>query len=65
MQAFRRQGVNESYIKILENIYRDITATIRLLKKSDKIPVKKGVRQGDTRSPKVFTACLEEAFMNQ
>ncbi len=62
MQALRQQGVDELYIKVLEDIYRDRTATIQLHKKSRKIPIKKCVRQGDTISPKSFTACLEEIF---
>ncbi len=62
MQALRQQGVDELYIKVLEDIYRDNTATIQLHKKSRKIPIRKGVRQGDTISPKLFTACLEEIF---
>ncbi len=46
----------------MEDIYRDSTATIQLHKKSRIIPIRKGVRQGDTISPKLFTACLEEIF---
>ena len=61
-QALRRQGIDEPYIRVLEDIYRDSTTTIKLHKKSEKIPIKKGVRQGDTISPKLFTACLEEIF---
>ena len=62
MQALRNQGIEERYVKLLEDIYRGSTATIKLHKTSDKIPIKKGVRQGDTISPKLFTACLEEIF---
>ncbi|MBS2634235.1 hypothetical protein KFY46_26320, partial [Salmonella enterica subsp. enterica serovar 1,4,[5],12:i:-] len=29
---------------------------------SYRIPIKKGVRQGDTISPMLFTACLQEVF---
>ncbi len=57
MQVLRRQGVDELYIKVLEDIYRDSTATIQLHKKRWKIPIRKGVRQGDTISHKLFTAC--------
>ncbi len=52
MQALRQQGIDELYIKVLQDIYRDSSATIQLLKKSRKIPITKGVRQGDTISPK-------------
>ncbi|MCJ3464053.1 hypothetical protein LNY58_26555, partial [Klebsiella pneumoniae] len=37
-------------------------ATIVLHKESSKIPIRKGVRQGDTISPVLFTACLQEVF---
>ncbi len=59
MQALRQQGIDELYIKLLEDIYRDTTATIQLHKKSRKILISKGVRQGNTISPKLFTAWLE------
>ena len=62
MKAFRRQWVEELYVKILEVIYKKSTATIKLHKVNDKIPMQKGVRQGDTISPKLFTAGLEEVF---
>ncbi len=42
--------------------YRYTTATIKLQKKNSKIPMRKGVRQGDTISTKLFTACFEEIF---
>ncbi len=62
MQVLRQQGVDELYIKVLEYIHRDSTATILLHKKSRKIPIRKGVRQSDSISPKLFTACFEEIF---
>ena len=62
MKAFRRQGVEEIYVKILEDIYKESIATIKLHKVSDKTPIQKGVRQGDTISAKLFMALLEEVF---
>uniref|UniRef100_A0A6G5AC50 Putative endonuclease-reverse transcriptase n=1 Tax=Rhipicephalus microplus TaxID=6941 RepID=A0A6G5AC50_RHIMP len=62
MQTLRNQGVDEIYINILEEIYRGSTATIVLYKESNRIPIKKGVRQVDTISPMLFTACLQEVF---
>ncbi|XP_069988570.1 uncharacterized protein [Penaeus vannamei] len=55
-------GVEEVCCKILEDIYKDGTATIKLHMESDKIPIKKGGRQGYTISAKLFSACLEEIF---
>ena len=49
---------------ILKDIYKESTATIKLHKVSEKIPIKKGIRQGDTISLKLFTAVLEEKFKN-
>ena len=62
LEAIRNQGVSEVYCRVLEDIYREGTATIKIHTETGKIPFKKGVRQGDTISPKLFTACLEEIF---
>ena len=62
LETIRKQGVEEAYCRVLEDIYKDGTATIKLHEETNKIPIKKGVRQGDTISPKLFTACLEEIF---
>ncbi len=48
----------------MEDIYRDGIATIKLHEKSNKIPIKKGVRQGDIISLKLFKECLKEVFKN-
>ena len=50
------------YIQILKDIYTDSSVTIHLHKESEKIRIKRGVRQGDTISPKLFTATLENIF---
>ena len=62
LNAIRQQGVGELYCRILEDIYKEGTAIIKLHKDTGKVPIKKGVRQGDTISPKLFTACLQEIF---
>ena len=49
-------------IDILKDIYTDSSVTVHLHKESDKIRIKRGVRQGDTISPKLFTATLESMF---
>ena len=50
------------YIEILKNIYIDSSVTVHLHTESEKIRIKRGVRQGDTISPKLFTATLESIF---
>lgn len=42
----------------MEDIYKGCTGR----KKSKKSPIGNGVRQGDTMTPKLFTACLEGVF---
>ena len=59
--ALRKVGVNEGYVKIIEDIYTNATATIYIDKDVSKpILINRGVRQGDTLSPKIFTAAIEE-----
>ena len=50
------------YIEILKDIYTDSSVTVHLHKESEKIRIKRGVRQEDTISPKLFTATLESIF---
>ena len=41
IEALRNQGVQEAYVNILANIYKDSTATLVLHRKSRKLPMKK------------------------
>ena len=43
-------------------IYTDSSVSVHLHKESEKIRIKRGVRQGDTISPKLFKATLESIF---
>lgn len=61
LEALNHESVLETYANTVTNIYKDIVATIVLLKKSRKIPIEEGIRQGDLISP-MFTACLEVVF---
>jgi len=60
--ALQQQGVESTYINLLRDVYTNCTTTVTLHKESAKINIKKGVRQGDTISHKLFTACLESIF---
>lgn len=64
MKALQNAMINSRYIKLLENIYDQATMVVRVDEDliTNKIPVGKGVRQGDTISPKLFTLALEDVF---
>ena len=46
-------------------MYRDSSVTVHLHKESEKIRIKRGVRQGDTISPKLFTATFESILFRR
>ena len=58
--SLQEQGIEDMYIEILKDT--DSSLTVHLHKESEKIRIKIGVRQGDTISPKLFTATLESIF---
>ena len=59
-EALQAQGVSTQYIEIIKNIYTTALATIHSDKDNTDIKSLKGVRQGDTISPKLSTAGLQE-----
>ena len=61
-EALRKHGVPNKIINTIKDTYENGTAQIRTEKISDKIRIEKGVRQGDTLSPVLFTAAIEEIF---
>ena len=64
LTSLQEQGTEDVYIDILKDMYTDSSVTVHLHKESEKIRIKRGpgVRQGDTISPKLFTATLESIF---
>ena len=62
LTSLQEQGIEDVYIEILKDIYTDSSVTVHLHKESEKIRIKRGVRQGDTISPKLFTATWESIF---
>ncbi|KAK6761321.1 hypothetical protein RB195_022400 [Necator americanus] len=62
VEASDNQGVPTQHIKVLRELYSNFTTGISPFYKNIVIDVKRGVRQGDTISPKIFTATLENAM---
>ncbi|KAK6764609.1 hypothetical protein RB195_024799 [Necator americanus] len=59
LSALVDQGVDESYVRTLENCYDRCTTRIQLFHRPLTIPIGKKVRRGDTISPKLLTAALQ------
>ena len=62
LTSLQEQRIEDVYIEFLKDIYTDSSVTVHLHKESEKIRIKRGVRQGDTILPKLFTATLESIF---
>ncbi|KAE9412497.1 hypothetical protein Angca_003845, partial [Angiostrongylus cantonensis] len=62
MEALGCQGVPTQYIKILRKLYKNFTIKILPFYNDINVDVKRGVRQGDTISLKLFTATLQNVM---
>ncbi|KAE9420694.1 hypothetical protein Angca_006402, partial [Angiostrongylus cantonensis] len=62
MEAFDSQGISSQYMKILRQLYKNITTKVSPFYNDINVDVKRGVRQGDTISPKLFTATLQNVM---
>ena len=62
LTTLTNQGIEQQYINTIRNIYKKSTSSLRLHTTSEKFNLGRGVRQGDTISPKLFTATLEGVF---
>ncbi|KAK0397691.1 hypothetical protein QR680_002221 [Steinernema hermaphroditum] len=56
------RGVPAAIINLLRKIYGQAASYVQLGEEQVPIKIQRGVRQGDTISPKLFTAMLEEVF---
>ncbi|XGW24757.1 hypothetical protein V3C99_006316 [Haemonchus contortus] len=59
IEALGNQGVLIKYIRMFRELYDNFTTRISPFYKEVIINVKRGVRQGDTIPPKLFSAALE------
>ncbi|KAE9412843.1 hypothetical protein Angca_005462, partial [Angiostrongylus cantonensis] len=62
MEALGSQGVPTYYMKILRELYKNFTTKISPFYNDINFDIKRGVRQGDTISPKLFTATLQNVM---
>ena len=62
LPALRNQGICSKYTKLLKECNEGCSTEIALFRNPIRIPISKGVKQGDTISPKLFTATLEEVI---
>ena len=62
LTSFQEQGIEYLHIELLEEFCNNSSMTVHLHKESNKPNTGRGVRQGDTISPKLFTTTLERIF---
>uniref|UniRef100_A0A914W657 Reverse transcriptase domain-containing protein n=1 Tax=Plectus sambesii TaxID=2011161 RepID=A0A914W657_9BILA len=62
LQAIHCQGVADDYVALIQELNSSCSTDITLFYRPLHILVARGVKQGDTISPKLFNAGLEEIF---
>ncbi|CAD6195925.1 unnamed protein product [Caenorhabditis auriculariae] len=62
LNALVSARVATKYVELIANSNEGTYTTIQLFDKKLSIPIRKGVRQGDTISPKLFSTALEDAM---
>lgn len=59
LEALNECRIDHRYTTVIKNIYDNATACVRLHEDTQKFNIHRGVRQGDTISPKLFNTLLE------
>uniref|UniRef100_A0A914WIA3 Reverse transcriptase domain-containing protein n=1 Tax=Plectus sambesii TaxID=2011161 RepID=A0A914WIA3_9BILA len=62
LQAIHCQGIADDYVALIQELNSSCSTDITLFYRPLHIPVARGVKQGDTISPKLFNAGLEDIF---
>ena len=62
INALKRHAIPDSYVSLVEELYTYCETEISLTDDSVRVPVKRGVKQGDVLSPTLFSATLESAL---
>jgi hypothetical protein len=61
-QALEHFGVDECTVRLIKHLYSSGTAAVQLEGFKANYDVQRGVRQGDSLSPLIFTLCLQHAM---
>lgn len=64
LEAMDRARIDSGYSKLIRYIYEHATLRVKLEEDwmTGRVKIKRGVQQGDTISPKLFTLALEDVF---
>ena len=61
MEVLKKRGVDDAYVRIVKDMYEDVTTKIKARAGlSDSFEVKLGVHQGSALSPYLFILVLDE-----
>lgn len=60
LKALKNSKINETYIQLIKYIYNYAKASIKINQYAETISLRKGIRQGDALSSKLFNAALRE-----
>ncbi|XKL63252.1 hypothetical protein PGB90_005616 [Kerria lacca] len=59
LKALKNSKINETYIQLIKYIYNYAKASIKINQYAETISLRKGIRQGDALSSKLFNAALQ------